>query len=295
MRRTIAWILSVALLAAACGSGNPSAPPTAVPTRSPSPAISATLTPGAPSPTPSASPGPGSSPSLTIDDLPRVDLATVDATGVCDPMPSQANPDAGDSAIGCSDGLRLALRDLRTVTHDPVIRLYLRRPACAQIPCSGDELNTAQVILWTATQAFSIPLDARLQTVAPPSLVADPAWPAADDRPAPGVRRPTIRGAPRAVTRRVPYPFCGRIEIGDPPQVLGCFRDAVLTGRRAELVQRLYGTEGGEVLRIFRYEGSGRVTCDQRVATVWRRIEGAMVLGITPLAWDLDPWTETRL
>ena len=64
------------------------------------------------------------------------------------------------------------------------------------------------------------------------------------------------------------------------------------------MIERVYGTEGGELLRIYRYDGRGRlisfqhdqtVDGDGRVANAWRRSEGAMILGITPHAWDFDP------
>jgi len=158
------------------------------------------------------------------------------------------------------------------------------------------------VTVWTATQAFSVHLDSRLETVGQANAGAHDDWPEAGDAPAPEVARPTIAGAPQEVAAREPYPFCGRAEIGDPPVVLACFRDAVLDARRAEMIDRVYGIEGGEILWIHRYDGQGRlvrlqhdvsVDNDGRTNDTWQRYEGAMILGITPLTWDLDPWYGT--
>jgi hypothetical protein len=75
-------------------------------------------------------------------------------------------------------------------------------------------------------------------------------------------------------------------------------------GRKAEMIERVFGTEGGEMLWIYRYDGSGRIVRyfhDQTVggnggsADTWGRSQGAMILGITPLAWDFDPWSSTQL
>ncbi len=301
--RSVGLAVALALAVAGCGSDMPSASPSAAsapPSRS-QPATAAS----SPSHSPTSqvrSPSPSPSPSLVIDDLPRVGLAELDATALCDAEPSQRDEHAGESAIPCSDGLELALRDLRTLTKDPVTRLYLQRPACAAVPCSEDELNTAHVTLWTASQAFDVALDARVQTVPPPSIAIDPAWPAPGDATAPAVRRPIIKGAPREVARREPYPYCGRADVGDPPEVLGCFRSAVLAGRPAEMIERAYGTEGGPIVMIYRYAGQGRVIllrhdnsvdANGRAADEWWRDEGAVILGITPLTWSFEPWDGT--
>ena len=293
VRRSFASALALVFVLSSCSSTTtPTATPRIEPTSisvigTPSPAIAT------PIPTPL----------LSIRDLPHVELADVDATAVCDPEPSQGNVDAGESSIHCTDGLAVAVAVVRTVSQAPVTRLYLHRPPCAAIPCSADESSVAEVTVWTATDAFSIQLDSRLEAV--PSLAAthDALWPAAGGEPAPGAARPSISGAPPALSDRDAYPYCGRAELGDQPEVLGCFRDAVLAGRPAEMIQRVYGTEGGEILWIYRYDGQGRliryahdtsVTGDGQATDTWSRTEGAIVLGISPWGWDFDPWSATE-
>lgn len=297
-KRIWAGLALFALVISACTGGAPS------PTSSPAPSADrASATPTPVSATPSLVPStPSPSPLLAIADLPRVELADIDATAVCDPYPNQANIDAGQSTIICSEGLELAFRAVRAVTEDPVGRLYLHRPTCASLPCTADELSTAEVTAWTPTRALSVRLDSRLAFVSEPLADEDAVWPPAGNGPNPAVKRPSITGAPREVRDRDPYPFCGMAEIGDPPQVLGCFRDAVLAGRRAEMIQRLFGTEGGELLVIYRYDGQGRLVAyehnqtvggDGQTADTWRRAEGAMILGITSQSWDIETWWGT--
>jgi hypothetical protein len=298
MRGSLARAVALMFVVSACGS-------TATPPTSASPSTDGSPTPTATvaTPTPVVA-TPSAIPSLAIADLPRVELADVDATAVCDPDPSQANFDAGESTIFCSDGLALALGAVRTVTERAVTRIYLRRPPCAAIPCTENELSTAQVTIWTPTEAITVRLDSRLETLPLPSVTKDAAWPPAGNGPAPEVSRPPLKDAPDELGNRDSYPFCGQAEIGDPPEVLGCFRDAVLAGRKAEMIERVFGTEGGEMLWIYRYDGSGRlvryshdqtVGGDGRSADSWARSDGAMILGITPLTWDFDPWSATQL
>jgi hypothetical protein len=234
-----------------------------------------------------------------------IELASVGATALCDGEPSQGNGEAGESLIKCSDGLAFAVVAIRTVTPEAVRRLYLQRPACATVPCTEDELSTARVGAWTATRTFSVQLDARLGTVPVPVEGNDAAWPRPGISAAPRVARPSFKGAPHEVAERDPYPFCGQAEFREPV-VLACFRDGVLVGRPVEMVARLHGTEGADLLEIRRYAGSGpligyqhdqTVGQDGRAANIWRRDAGAMILGIDPSSWDFDPWwgTEQKL
>jgi hypothetical protein len=240
--------------------------------------------------------------SFSVEELPRVELSGVQATAVCDPEPAQANVDAGETTIFCSDALRLAASVVRTVTADPPIRLYLHRPACAAMPCSDDELSTADVAAWTASGVFGVHVDSRLEAIEQPSPIADGGWPEVAGATAPEVARPTIKTAPHEVAARTPFPWCGRAEVGEPPEVAGCFRAAVLDGRPAEMIEQVYGTEGGPVLWIYRYDGHGRIVRFQHDTSVngdgsradsWSRSEGAMILGIDSSGWSFEPWEGT--
>lgn len=300
--RLLRVVAVVAIVLSACSAGasepatSPShSLPTPAPTRSP---VAASPTPVLATPTPV--------PPLAIADLPRVELAEIDATAVCDPVASQSNLEAGDATIACSDGLALAIAVVRTATPDAVTRLYLERPRCSTSPCSAAELSTATVTAWTSTRVFAVELDSRSETVDRPRLIDDAGWPESRGTGAPAVERPPLEGAPAEVAGRTALPYCGRSELGDPPDVSGCFRDAVLDTRAAEVIDLAFGTEGGNLLRIYRFEGTGRlvvyihdqtVDADGRQADAWHRSEGALILGITPSAWGFDPWwgTTTKL
>ena len=228
---------------------------------------------------------------LAIDTLPKVNLDPAQLTAVCDPDPSQGNMNAGESKVTCFDGLVLGLRALQTRTDKPFQRVYLRRPPCTATPCTSDELNMAQVTGWTVEGAMSVELDARFMSVTGP--VPDPGatWPEAGAFGPVPVKREAIKGAPKEVAARRPYPFCGRAEVGRPPEILACFRAAVLAARPAEMIERVFGTEGGEILWLFRYSGRGALARYEQDGTHWVRQVGTMNLGITPAAWAIEQWS----
>ncbi len=248
-------------------------------------------------------PTPTPVPLIDIDSLPRVELADVDATAVCDPEPSLANTGAGEAMIGCRDGVARAVAVVRTVTKDPITRLYLVRPPCATIPCSRRELSTAKVYVWTASTAYRVNIDWRRSTALPPAVAINPAWPTATPGTAPAVRRPVITSAPAEVADRTPYPFCGRSELDTPLSVSRCFREAVLAGRPVEMIETVYGTEGGAILQIDRYDGKGRIIQYQHDQSMngdgtatdhWGRNEGAMMLNES-VFWEFEPWISVPL
>jgi hypothetical protein len=287
--RRITASLLAALIIAGCG-GTPAQDTTAAPPRG-----------TVPTPSPTIAPTPTTLDTLDIDSLPGVALVDALPTAVCDPEPGQADPEAGEGTLYCGGALELALGALRTVTGQTVERLYLDLPACATSPCTEEELDTGTVTAWTATSAWQVVLDTRSDTVTVPIRVTAATWPQAGTSPAPSVKRPVIQGAPAEVASRTPLPYCGRAEVGAPPEVAGCFRDAVLAGRRAEMIERVHGTEGGEILWIDRFDGAGPIVRYVRDRTsgsaIWHRSEGTMILGTTELTWDFDPWdrSEVRL
>lgn len=285
--------------ATASASQSPSAEPTPTATPAPSAATASPTTPATPAVTPA--------PALSLNDLDhnRVELAGVNATALCDPEAGQFDPDAGETTIACSDALTWALTAVATATSDVALRVYVQRPDCEAVPCSADPLSTATVTVWTASGAYEVGLDSRIDTVTGPTPVDGvSAWPVSGSATSPAVDRPTIKGSPPAVAKRDPYPYCGQAEMGEPSEVDACFRAAVLDGRPAEMIDKLYGTEGGAILRIYRFDGSGRIKMfqhdgnangDGSTNDVWRIVEGSMILGITTSAWDFDPWADKKL
>ena len=276
--------LAIAALVAACGDPGPSAPPSS----------SIGLFPHISFARPSAvvSTSPSASRVIEVDTLPRVFPDPATQTAVCDPQASQLDTDYGEATIACYDGIVLGLRALSTLSSSPIERLYLQRPTCAAKPCTEDELSTATVTGWTATDAFSVGLDSREKTV---EVLPAPAaaWPEGTSA-TPGVDRPVIESAPPEIAARPAYPYCGEAELGQPEAITGCFRDAVLAGRPAELVDRYVGTEEGPITRLYRFDGRGAIASYLHDGRRWSRQAGSLILGFTPGAFDFDPWPATE-
>ena len=276
-----AIVLSVAAGCAAVPPPSGSAPPAAAaatPTTSAdqpgSPAASATV--------------------LVIADLPQASLEPAAVTAICDPEASQVDAAYGFATLSCPDGLRVAARVFRATAVGPLTRLYFRRPACPAVPCTDDQLSTATITAWTDQGAYTIALDSRLLTVALPIEDPTPVWPSPANASEPASVAPTIAGAPSVIANRVAHPYCGHTTLGQPPDVSSCFRDAVLAGRPAEMIETVFGTEGGEVTWLDRFDGHGAVLrFSQFMSEPWRRQAGTLILGIGPQTWDFDPWGGT--
>jgi hypothetical protein len=250
---------------------------------------------GGPSPTPTAAP-PASRPiTIEIERLPQATLDPLPTTAVCDPSPGQANPDAGEATLYCHDSLVLALRALRTATHEPIERIYLDLPVCRATRCTVDELSTGTVTAWVDSVPRSVGLDSRLTTVEVGVTDPEAIWPARGSSVVPPAARPALEAAPRELLERVPYPFCGAEQLGDPASVMACFRDAVLAGRAAEMLHNP-GVEG-DVTAVYRFDGHGAIRWYRFDNGAWWRLDGTMILGITPAAWSFELWdgTEIRL
>ena len=259
------------LIGASCGGPNPSAT-----------AVVSTASPLAPAAL-----------VLEVAALPRVSLDPAANTAVCDPEPASANLDAGETTIFCRDSLELAVRALTAAGFAPIQRLYLHRPVCAATPCSANELNAAIVVGWTASGPSSVAIDARSSLVRVTTPDPSIAWPATGTSTAPAVDRPEIAGAPAEIAQRTPYPFCGHADMGQPASVEGCFRDAVLAGRPAELLERVFSTEGDPVDWLDRFDGLGAVVRYASESGGWTRQAGSMIVYADPNAWSFDPWPET--
>lgn len=273
-------IAAIAVLAVGCDQASETLPPSA-------PAAT-------PASVPASSPQPSAAPVLEIDGLPTTRVDHRVTTAVCDPGPDSPYADPSVPEIGCGDGLRLAMRAIRTVTQDDVIRLYVRQPGCATTACTDDELAQSTVTGWTRDAAWTVALDSRLDTIGAP--VADPSasWPAVGASAAPSVKRPAMANAPAEVQGRDALPFCGRTEMGQPASVQTCFRDAVLAGRPAEIIEKVYSTEGDPATWLTRYLGSGAVVRYSRYHGQWVLRRGALDLGYAPEGWSFDPLTESK-
>jgi hypothetical protein len=189
-----------------------------------------------------------------------VDLRVERPTAVCDGNPNIAFLGAPESSIACDTGLGLGFRALR-VDMPAIDRLYLHRRPCAALPCTQYELDVVDVIGWLGERAMTVTIVEGQLTFPLDGAVA--AWPAASTSVPPPIDRPLIKGAPREIARREPYPYCGRqqpTDSGQPDQrrveINRCFIDGVLDGRPVEMVFI------PEVIRepiLFRFSGRGFV------------------------------------
>lgn len=282
--RSLAVGSLVCLMSAACGSAGVATqsarPMTPVPTVAPTPTVPMTPSPTTPE-------------ALDIDTLPVVSPDPSTLTVVCDPEAAQEDVDFGEATIYCIDSVRLVVRALATVTTAPIERLYFQRPTCAAAPCTDDELSTATVTGWTSDGSLTVALDSRLTTVGIPTTDPSIVWPEAGSSVVPAVSRPDLEGAPAEVVDRTPFPYCGEAEVGLPEEIEACFRDAVLSGRSAEMIDRVYGTEGGAITWLYRFDGHGAIVRYSQEGGAWQRQAGSMILGILPMTWSFDPWSET--
>jgi hypothetical protein len=279
--RRFVTLLIVVLLVVACADARPSVP---------SPSIGPTPPPAVATSPAEASPSVGQV--LEIDALPPASLDPATQTAVCDKELYWLDEAAGEATITCVDGLVLGLRALKTIASAPIERLYFQRPPCKATPCTDDQLGTATVTGWTSTDAFSVALDSRRTWIDVPTPDAGAIWPAAGSSSAPAIERPVLKGAPAEVAGRTPYPYCGEADLGQPETVTGCFRDAVLSGRPAEFIDNLVATEGGEIIRLYRFDGRGALWIYQGSDEGWFRQPGSMTLGYTPGAFDFEPWSD---
>jgi hypothetical protein len=289
--RPLALVMTAALLALAGAACETS---TVTPGVAQQPSSTAAVgTPGptpTPSPTSTAEPTPSPAPTLAVGDVPDGDLLDARPTAVCDPTPGQGDPDSGAASIGCGDGLTFALRAVRTMSEAPPERIYLRRPVCAGTPCTDDELNTVDAFVWVGDRVFAMRWDWRMESIARPAVVQGDPWPTSGGSAAPEPARPKLEDAPAEIRDRARLPFCGAAGRFDPPRVGRCFRDAVLDGRPAEMVNTTSSSHGGEIVELYRFEGSGPIHADTQSDGKWFASEGTMQLGITEDAWDFEPF-----
>jgi hypothetical protein len=231
---------------------------------------------------------------LSSADLPELRTDAAATLAVCSPKPGLAFVDGGEDRLGCFDAVELGLRAIQTVTDEPFDRAWLERHVCSAPPCTEEQLATGTLTAWVGERAWSTDLDARSETVAIPRSAEIATWPSLGGA-VPAVRRPRIAGAPAEVRARTPLPFCGFAEMGEPPPAKLCFLAAVLAGRPAEIVETFYGTEGGTITRVSRFEGFGAVVAYQNSVDAqaqslpWYRQLNWLHLGVAPENWNLEP------
>ncbi len=284
----------LALVVVACAVGNsssaPSIPSASSASASPSAAVVIPSTLATPTPEPTAT----DQPTLEKGDLRRVTFDPTTLTIVCPPEPDLLQRDPPRPAIVCGtsgeDALVLGLAAIQTVAKGTIDRLYLQWPTCPATGCTHEDVQTATVVGWAGGDAYSTVIDVRHSTVPVPMPESSIEWPTFGSSEPPMVARPTIKNAPTEVAERTPYPFCGRAELGDPPSVIACFRDAVLAGRPAEMIQRVYGTEGGVLLQVFRFSGRGAIVRYLRGEGHWSRQFGTLSLSSDATGWSMSPW-----
>ena len=147
--------------------------------------------------------------------------------------------------------------------------------------------SLASVRLTESTEAAPTPTD--MPTPKPEATPRE--GPFGSIAPGPAVRTALPHKAPKEVAQRTPLPSCG--QYGEGPNEAttlapeaACFADAVSTKRPAEVVHIITSTEGGTIVELFRYAGSGNVvlymdtTSDRYSAQNWTRTEGKLFV------WD---------
>lgn len=280
LRAALTGVLAGMLSAAACG-------PLPSPATSTLPGATATV---APAPPRSAVPSATSAALLEIADLPPVDPDAATLTAICDPDPNQLHPDIGETRLFCFDAIAIGIRVVRAVTDATSRRAYLLRPTCAEAPCPTSLLQTATVVVWTDAGTFAVQIDATLETVAVPESNVSGPWPFAGLFTSPAAKLGSLPAAPAAIAARSAYPYCGRASNEVPLEVFACFRNSVVSGKRAEAVIVSFGTEGNEVIDLFRFDGVGAITRYQWSAGDWVHERGGMILGPREGTWSFDPW-----
>jgi hypothetical protein len=283
-----AFILATLLLASCSGPVQNDTPSMVQPTSTVPPAtkrptpitpsVLATETPTPPTPTASAARA------VAIDDLPRkVDLDPVLTTVVCDL--GQAGGLRADIPLVCGDEAVIATRFLASKGETPA-RIYLERTPCAAASCTQDELSTGTVSVTSSGAEYEIAVDSRADTIIPVE-VADPRWPKAAPYAPSGKPAPTFPGAPKGLVDRVPYPYCGLTQPAAAGPVNNCFRNSVLTGRPAEILQ--VAPQDRETW-LYRYSGSGAVIAYVKTPQGWGRLPGSLIVDTRPTLWYFNPW-----
>lgn len=170
-----------------------------------------------------------------------------------------------------------------TLAH--VDRLYLKRPVCASIPCTPEELATVIVTGWSGDAATTVVIDGERNRITPPLPDAAATWPIPTSTQGPSPARPDIDGAPRSIRDREPLPYCGSAD-DDRQAAMQCFRDAVLDGRPVEMIE-MFAIGGGT--QVFRFDGRGLIQRFAPFGNEWREDRGGMIIG-SAFGWSYQAW-----
>ena len=164
---------------------------------------------------------------------------------------------------------------------------------CDTSPCSRESLDTATVVGWVDGVASSVSMDSRTKVVQVRSPVSAAPWPSPGSGVAPSADRPAVPDAPAEIAALPPLPSCGETEFDQPADRHACFRDAVLAGRPAELLEHTPRPKG---LRSCGWTASTAMVrcCGTRNSGSWSRTAGALILEAATGGWSFDPWTDTR-
>jgi len=234
--------------------------------------------------------------------------------------------------IWCEDGLSIALRALALVGDPSVARLYLHRPFCfpsalvgrQAVVCDGSMERPERVrpsspeiewpsescpitdptclaqygstVLVSATTtdggAWLIAIRRAKGTIIGTIEPADPIWPtSAPMFPSPVYVVPDGSASP-AGDGLDGLPTCGSMTWGEPHEVAGCFRNAVIDGTPVRVTETTSGVEGGEIVTAYAFSGSGPVRAVVLVTpdrSLPSRSMGALILNFEPWSWSYTP------
>lgn len=296
-----AWIVTIAMsiLIAACGAEDPPLAPTIAPTASTNDAPSPTdVVPTNPSTAPTVGPTPTPVSGIAIGSLPRPRFDPARLTVVCGRDRTSLDHGPPQPSIVCGttrrNALAVGLASIEMVAVEPIVRLYLQGNTCPTSGCEDGAFQVATVVGWSSNgDAYRTVIDLRVSRVSIPIRDDSFEWPTFGPSQAPAVQRPTIRNALVEITTRTPYPFCGRAKLGKPRGVARCFRDAVLAGRRVEMILHTTGAEGFPMLELYRFSGKGAVVRYRHAEGRWSRAAGSLSLMGPPSVWYMDQWDRT--
>ncbi len=319
----------VVVLAASCSpapSVEPSAP--TEPFHSPWPSATA-----APSPSPAPTSTPSETSTFVVTELPRVELDDFSATAICDPSPdtliSDLPVEIKTALTNCPDAISMAVRALAAVGAPEIARLYVHLPFCypdvvgvvrspigtcapqrpepvrpsgidwPQVLCPATDpacLNRYANVVEVSARLTDgstrlIAIVRRDETTVAVERSPSALWPT----PTPGLPSPTVQTRSPGEHGPFTLPTCGAAVWGNPKEVLGCFRNAVIEGVPAGVIEETTGTEGGFVRTEYRFYGTGPIFATMTVtegpapSPRTTRSLGAMILGFDGATWSYHP------